>query len=258
MHNFDFENDVKLFMVFDILGDTERTGPLLWHIDRKRLEDVKDHILDLLLINRIVRKYLPDYLDYEKMTDYIICHDLPEAITGDITKFENVPGEEIKRVTKIAIDYLAEVFGNVLDVGSILNSYEARDTLESKVVNMIDKVHSASTFIKYESESHVDMDDPRILPCLRQHPFVVKKIAERKDLADIFYEFHMMAVNISDEECKKYDISREDADQIVGAIRGFANEMYCQKLKGTLTHVREAFPIEAMIYNRNNPNKEVQ
>lgn len=258
MNNFDFKNDVKLFMTFDILGDTERSGPLLWHIKRKRLEDVKNHILDLLLIMRIVRKYLPNYLDFDKMTDYIICHDLPEAITGDITKFEGVSNEEIKRVTSIAIDYLDEKFKNVFDVGGTLKSYEARDTLESKVVNMIDKVHSSTTFIKYESESHVDMDAPGIIPCLRQNPFVVKKIAEGKDLADIFYEFHMIAVNISNEECERYGISRVDADQIVNAIRGFADEMYNQKIDGTLIHVKENFPQKAMIYNRNNQNKEVQ
>ena len=30
-----FEKEVKLFMIFDILGDTERTGPHLWYIKRK-------------------------------------------------------------------------------------------------------------------------------------------------------------------------------------------------------------------------------
>ena len=29
---YNFKDDVKLFMVFDILGDTERTGPHLWQI----------------------------------------------------------------------------------------------------------------------------------------------------------------------------------------------------------------------------------
>lgn len=87
---YNFKDEVKLFMVFDILGDTERTGPLLWKIDRKRLEDVKNHILDLLLIARILKKYFPANLNFDKIMDYIICHDLPEAITGDITKFEGV------------------------------------------------------------------------------------------------------------------------------------------------------------------------
>jgi len=249
---YNFDKDVKLFMIFDILGDTERTGPLLWQINRKRLEDVKNHILDLLLVARILKKYFPDTLDYNRINDYIICHDLPEAITGDITKFEGVSDEEIKRVTNIAIDYLTNKFGNVLNLGMILNNYESRIDIESKVVNMIDKVHSSTTFIKYQSEQNVNMNDPRILPELRNHPFVVKKIEEGKDLADIFFEFHMKAVDITDEECKRYAISREDADEIVSAIKGFANEMYNQKLDGSLLDLKKEFPVDAMIYNRIN------
>lgn len=248
---YNFSNDVKLFMVFDILGDTERTGPLLWRINRKRLEDVKNHILDLLLIARILKKHFPTSLDYSKINDYIMCHDLPEAITGDITKFEGVSGDEIKRVTNIAIDYLSNRFGNILDLETILNDYENKIDIEAKVVNMIDKVHSSTTFIKYQSEQNIDMDDPNIITELRNHPFVVEKIEEGKDLADIFFEFHMMSVNITDEECERYNISRDNADRIVNAIRAFASEMYNQKLNGTLLDFKTDFPNEAMKYNRN-------
>ena len=48
-----FDKDVKLFLIFDILGDIVRTGPILWHIERERLEDVKDHVFDLLVIVKI-------------------------------------------------------------------------------------------------------------------------------------------------------------------------------------------------------------
>ena len=37
---YNFNKQVKIFMIFDILGDTERSGPVLWKIDRKRLEDI--------------------------------------------------------------------------------------------------------------------------------------------------------------------------------------------------------------------------
>lgn len=248
----DFNKEVKLFMIFDILGDTERTGPHLWKIERKRLEDVKNHILDLLIIAKILKKHFPENLNYEKITDYIICHDLPEAITGDITKFEGVSEEEIKRVTNIAINYLSEKFGNILDLNNILNGYETRIDIESKIVHMIDKFHSSSTFIKYQSEKNVDMNAPGILPELRNHPFVVQKIAEGKDIADIFFEFHLKAVNITDEECQKYNISRENANIIVNTIKAFANEMYNKKINGTLLNIKSDFPIDAMKYNNNN------
>lgn len=248
---YNFKDDVKLFMVFDILGDTERTGPHLWQINRFRLEDVKNHVLDLMLMARILKKYLPIDLDYDKISDYILCHDLPEAITGDITRFEGVSSEEIKRVTEMAIEYLGDTFNGVMDIRRIIGDYEARIDIESKIVNMLDKLHSSTTFIKYESEQHVDMDDTRIISDLRQHPFVVEKINAGYDLADIFFEFHMKAVNISDEECEKYGISRKYADQIVNAIRGFGNEIYSQKVNGTLLDTKKDFPQKAMIYNRN-------
>lgn len=245
------EREVKLFMIFDILGDTVRSGLMLWHIERERLEDVKNHIMDLLLIVRLLKKYLPDYLDYNKIFDYIILHDLPEAITGDITKFEGVSSDEIKRVTNLAIEYLSKRFGDLINLKKLLPDYEAKVDLESKVVNMVDRVHSATTFIKYQSEKDIDMDDPRIIPELRNHPFVVKKIEEGKDLADIFFEFHMMSVVMSDEECLKYGVSREEADRIVNPIKMFATELYNQKLNRTLLDGRKDFPEDAMIYNRN-------
>lgn len=246
-----FSKEVKLFMIFDILGDTERTGPLLWHIDRKRLEDIKNHVLDLILISRILRNHLPVYIDFDKMTDYIICHDLPEAITGDITKFEGVSNEEVNRVTNIAVKFLQNHFGNIMNFEKNINAFANSIDIEAKIAKLIDKIHSATTFIKYQSEYNINMNNPNIIPELRNHPFVVQKIAEGKDLADIIYEFHMLSVNITDEECRKYNIIRDDADKIVNVLRKFAAEMYKQKCDNTLFDIYNAFPTDAMKYNRN-------
>lgn len=248
--NYNFNNEVKLFMIFDILGDTERTGPNLWKINRYRLEDVKNHILDLILITRILRKHLPKNLDYNKIYDYIICHDLPEAITGDITKFEGISEDEIKKVTNIAIEYLKNKFNNIIDLETIINNYENRSDIESKIVHMIDKIHSSTTFIKYQTEQNINMENEEIIPELRNLPFVKERSKENKDVADIFYEFHIKAVNITDEECQKYNIKREYANQITNTIKSFANEFYQQKLNQTLLNVSKDFPKEAMIYNR--------
>lgn len=246
----DFEKEVKLFMVFDILGDIVRSGPLQWNIKRFRLEDVKNHILDLLLIYRILEKHFPDILDFNKVFDYIVCHDLPEAITDDITGFEGVSSEEKDHVTRIAIEYLDKKFHKVMDFGKIINSYEERSDIEAKVVKMIDKVHSASTFIKYQSEREIDVNDAGILPQLRNSPVVIKGIEDGRDVADIFYEFHVKAINISNKECEKYAISRDDADKIVGTIKGFLDELYKQEINGTLLDIEDDFPLEAMKYKR--------
>ena len=243
-----FENEVKLFMVFDILGDTVRSGPKLWLIERERLEDVKNHIFDLLLIFRIIEKHLPETINKEKVFDYILCHDLPEAITGDITKFEGVSQEEIDRVTKIAIDYLALKFNNVMDFRSILERYEDKADIEAKVVSLIDKVHSATTFVKYAFERKIDVDDPRIIPELAPYVNMVKE--QGIDLGDLFYQYHSSRLNITDDECQKYNISRECADKILSVIKGFVDEFYKQKMNGTLLDVTNTFPSDAIKYKR--------
>ena len=243
-----FEDDVKLFMVFDILGDTVRSGPIEWCVKRERLEDVKNHIFDLLLIFRIIEKHLPNDIDKEKVFDYILCHDLPEAITGDITKFEGVSQEEIDRVTNIAIDYLADRFNNVMDLKSILRRYEEKADIEAKVVSLIDKVHSATTFVKYASEREIDVDDPRIIPALAPYVNMVKE--QGIDLGDLFYQYHRARLNITDDECQKYDISRDYADKILYVIKGFIDEFYNQKINGTLLNVSNTFPKDAIKYKR--------
>ena len=35
----------------------------------------------------------------------ILCHDLPEAVTGDIAKFEDVSNEEIARVADMILRF---------------------------------------------------------------------------------------------------------------------------------------------------------
>ena len=95
------------------------------------------------------------------------------------------------------------------------------------------------------------MDNPEIIEELRNRPLVIKKKKEGKDLADIFYEFHIQAVNINDEECQKYNINKKDANQIINVIKSFAQEFYQQKLNNTLLKNNDDFPQEAMYYNRN-------
>ena len=245
-----FEQEVKLFMLFDILGDTVRSGMIQWKIERERLEDVKNHIIDLIFIVKILERYFPDFVDMEKIINYIIVHDLPEAITGDITKFEGVSDEEISRVTNIAIDYLIENFNYIIDFKTLISSYEEKRDLESKIVKMIDKVHSSTTFIKYQAEKDIDMNKEGILKSLRYNPFVDEKIKAGYDIADIFYEFHIAAIKFDDCELKKYNISREDADKITNIIRCFAEEFYKQKCNSTLFDVYNERPSDAMIYNR--------
>ena len=233
-----------------MLGDIPRTGPILWHVNRERTEDIKDHVFDLLLMVQILRPYFPSYLQYDKLFNYIICHDLEEAITGDITAFEGVSKSEKNRVNELAMNYLIETYGSVLDLQSYFSDFEEKNNIEAHIAHMLDKVQSVIPFLKYDSEELIQIDNPLVLETLRNHPFVSERKILGKSVSDIFYEFHLMSVVITPEECKKYGISEEDGEKIVNAIKSFMASIYEQTKR--LPEIKASFPEDAQFYKRNH------
>ena len=245
--------EARLYLVFDKLGDLRRSGPIQWCVDRFRTADIKDHIFDLILLTKMIKPYIPESIDTDRMIDYAITHDLEEVITGDITTFEGVTREEKDRVNKIAMDYLISEYGGVLNLNTILADFEELKDLEAKVLHMLDKVQSSIEFLKYDSEKKVDMDNSEIVECLRNNPDVLKLRAQGLSLGEIFYRWHMRSVNFSDEELVKYGITRETADNICSTIKSIMESIHDQFNR--YNEIEDDFPEDAMIYrNINNKN----
>lgn len=240
--------EAKYYVIYDKLGDKERKGPLLWKIKRKRTEDIKDHVCDLIAMIRLLSPYLPGNIDTLKMIDYAFNHDLEEVITDDITAFEGVSSEEKDRVNGIAMVYLTRELNDILNFEESSNNFESKADLEAKIVYMLDKVNSSIPFLKYDFESQVDMDNKEIIESLRCHPEVIRLRNEGYQLGEIFYIFHLRSVKFTDEELVKYGITREEADKITDAIKKLM-----ASIKYQLEHIKEIedeFPPEAMIYRR--------
>lgn len=239
----------KIYMIFDMLGDTVRTGPIIWKVNRNRTEDVKNHTFDLLLMIKLLKSYFPSFIDYEKLENYIIVHDLEEAITGDITIFEGIPHEEKERVNNIAMNWIIDNFNDVLDFKTYFTNFEGSVDIEAKIAHMLDKVQGSIPFMKYDGEKLIDINNPEIIETLRNHPAVVDGRNEGKTVGQIFYEFHLKKVVISDDELIKYDITRCEADKITNAIKAFmaSIRMQCMNVKSII----ETFPNDATKYNKN-------
>lgn len=242
------ELEAKLYMIFDMLGDMERSGPLLWCVDRKRTEDIKDHVFDLIVIVKILEKYFPPYIDCNKIIMYALVHDLEEAITGDITVFEGVSKEEKIRVNSMAMEYLIKVFNSVIDFNTYMHNYEEKVDIESHILHMIDKVEGSIPFIKYDAEKEIDIDNPNVIPELRYSKAVVDFHSKGESVGEGFYHYHLKSVVITDEQLEKYNISREDADKITNAIKGFMKSIFIEAKR--VEKIKKDFPSEASKYKR--------
>ena len=245
------KKEAKLFLIFDMLGDLKRSGAVQWKVKREKTEYVKDHVFDLIIITKLIKPYLPKFVDIDKIIDYAIVHDLEEVITGDITGFEGVSKEEKNRVNKIAMDYLIDTYGDILTLNKLFNEFENSETIEAKILHMLDKISSSIPFMKYDNEELIDMDNSEIIESLRTNPGVVKLKQQGLTLGEIFYVWHLKSVNISDDELNKYNISREDADMITNAIKNIMLAIHDEIPH--LKEIEEDFPKEAMLYkNLNN------
>ena len=249
------EKQAKYFLTYDMMGDLKRSGPVLWRIKRSRTEDVKDHTLDLIVMIKLIKPYLPSNIDMSKMIDYALFHDNEEVITGDITAFEGVSSEEKKRVNGIAMKYLISEYGDIINIGDSLEDFEELKDIEAKIVYMLDKVSASITFLKYDYEQKVDMDNPDVIESLRNNPGVVELKKQGLSLGEIFYVWHLRKVNFSDTELVKYHISRETADSIVNVIKAFMAAIF-EQIKD-LSQIVDDFPKEAMIYRNINNTEDV-
>lgn len=249
------EKEARLYLIFDMLGDLKRSGPIQWQVDRSRTTDIKDHVFDLIIKIRLLKPYLPEFIDTEKMIDYAIVHDLAEVITGDITTFEGVTKEEKVRVECIATNYLISEYGNVMNYENLINNFDNLSDIEAKILHMLDKVSSSIEFMKYDYEHKVDMDNPLIIESLRTNSGVVKLKEQGYSLGEIFYVWHLRSVSFTEEEIEKYNISRADANKIEDVIKTFMSVLKNQI--SNLNEVIDDFPTEAMVYKHINERKVI-
>ena len=246
------EKIAKLYILFDMLGDIPRSGPLQWKVKRSRTEDIKDHIFDLIMKAKLIKPYLPSYIDTDKIIDYALVHDLAEVITGDITTFEGVTREEKERVNKIAIAFLTNEYGDIINLKRLINDYENKNDIEAKILHMLDKINSCIPFLKYDSEEEIDMDNPLIIECLRKNPEVIKLRKQGLSLGEIFYTYHLRSVNITDDEIIRYNMSKEDAQIITNTIKKLIKSIHDQI--PIIKEIAESFPKEATLYRNINKN----
>lgn len=123
-----------------------RTDRLI-HSDRDGTpESDTDHTFMLALISgAIAADYLPE-LDYRKVIEFALIHDLPEVIAGDVATI-NISDEDYQ-AKQAKEEEAIEVLGQAFDadfpwITKTIRNYENLDTPEARFVKIMDKVMPA-------------------------------------------------------------------------------------------------------------------
>lgn len=134
-----------------------------------RHESVAEHSWRLSLMAYLVKDEFPD-VDINKVILMCICHDLGEAITGDIPSFNKTKSDEIveNREVHQLIDDLPEPYKKELSM--LFLEMNSQKTIESKIYKALDKMETLiqhneadiSTWIPLEYELNLTYGEKEV------------------------------------------------------------------------------------------------
>lgn len=124
-----------------------------------RPETDADHILKLCYLVMMVSPYLKSPVDYTKMLELALVHDLVEAKAGDIPlayQNANPDSKKLKKQKELeAIEHFKTLLPEPLNerIYDLFMEYENRETREAKIVWALDKTEA-----NLQSNQHHDGD----------------------------------------------------------------------------------------------------
>ena len=106
------------------------------------------HIFKLSFLVMMIAPYLKQDVDYTKMLEMALVHDIAEGKTGDYTLANQIANPNLKIEKKkreeAAIKELKSMLPPPLNkkIYSLYKEYEKKETIEAKIVSMLDKLEA--------------------------------------------------------------------------------------------------------------------
>ena len=133
-------NIIKLIEIMSVAEKLKNNTRHSW-TSSNRHESVAEHSWRLSLMAYLIKDEFPD-ADINKVILMCICHDLGEAITGDIPSFNKTESDEIveNREVHRLFSNLPEPYKKELSM--LFLEMHAQKTIESKIYKALDKMET--------------------------------------------------------------------------------------------------------------------
>lgn len=185
-------NAIKFYYNATQLKDILRQGAVQWHVDKKRLESIAEHIYGTLILAIGMQSELNLQLDMEKVMKMLTIHELEEIIIGDFTPLDNISSEEKIKMGKKAVKKITESLQMQDELIAITDEFNECKTKEAKFCIAMDKLECVLEFKKYVDLGQTSLK--KITPQMLENKYLKAYVDSGKyDLADIFFLYHMPA-----------------------------------------------------------------
>ena len=152
-----YNNIINFYKQYIELEQIIRKGWLMRSVPAERLESVADHTLQLIMLASVITKELKIDINYKRLIDMLIIHDLGETIVGDISEVEL--NRQEKKIEE------AQVIKELLNTLSKENSeyyyklwleMKSKSTETSKFAYLLDKIDAVIKAGIYEEQYNVE------------------------------------------------------------------------------------------------------
>ena len=149
------DSSIQFMHTLALLKETPRTG---W-VENKvnNVESVADHMYRMSVLCMMC----PDAsLDRNRMTKMALCHDMAEALVGDISPAMKVP-KDVKYAKEVAaLNEMMDPLGEDVhreEMKALWHEYEDQETPEAKFVKDMDLLEMILQAAKYENSQGKDL-----------------------------------------------------------------------------------------------------
>ena len=122
-----------------------------------RQQAVASHSWNMAMMAIAVRPYLTKAVDFDRVLELCILHDLPEAVAHDIPLHEQtvIVKKQKKDAEKVAIQKICDLLKNE-SIVSDFDEYDVRETPESKLVKLLDVLDTGVQHMCAQDLSYVE------------------------------------------------------------------------------------------------------
>lgn len=185
--NNNIKETINFYKLCTRLKDIIRKGPLVWNINRKRVESIAEHIYGTQMLAISIYYQFNYKLDLNKIIYMLAIHELEEIEIGDFAFFETTKEDKLIK-GKAATDFILKDLLGKDEISNLLDEYNNQETKEAIFAHHCDKLECDLQIKLYDQEGCFDLNNQPNNPIIN-NPDVKKVLDNEKNISNAWIEF---------------------------------------------------------------------
>jgi putative hydrolase of HD superfamily len=189
------DNVLRFYVLATTLKDKIRSGAEIWHISKKRLESVAEHIYGTCILAIGLDSEFNFDINIDKVIKMLVIHELEEVTIGDLTPFDDTRHADKKKIGEDEVEKILKDLIKKEEYMALTREYNAKNTKEAKFASYCDKLELMLQMKLYEDLGYSDMYSEENRALLNTG--WIKKLIDNgaKTISDLFVDYHKPSFN---------------------------------------------------------------